>query len=129
MIVLDASALVDAVLDSLLRSGFSSGSPARASAPCAPAGGGALRTVPARPRRSDRARHRPRRARRGDCAAATTRPSRSCSLRRAYALRERMRILDGLCVALADELGCTLVTTDRRLAAAVAPCDVRTPQS
>ena len=48
-------------------------------------------------------------------------------LRRAYALRERIRVLDGLYVALADELGCTLVTTDRRLAAATAPCDVRTP--
>ena len=50
-------------------------------------------------------------------------------LRRAYALRERIRVLDGLYVALADELGCTLVTTDRRLAAATAPCDVRTPQA
>jgi predicted nucleic acid-binding protein len=40
-----------------------------------------------------------------------------------------MRILDGLYVALADELGCSLVTTDRRLAAATTPCDVRTPQS
>ena len=129
MIVLDASALVDAVLDSLLRSGFSSGSPARASAPCAPAGGGALRTVPARPRRSDR----PGTAR-DALDEATALPQRlvlptAAHLRRAYALRERMRILDGLCVALADELGCTLVTTDRRLAAAVAPCDVRTPQS
>ena len=35
-------------------------------------------------------------------------------LRRAYALLERIRVLDGLYVALADELGCTLVTTDRR---------------
>ncbi len=48
-------------------------------------------------------------------------------LRRAYALRERIRVLDGLYVALADELGCALVITDRRLAAATAPCDVRAP--
>lgn len=50
-------------------------------------------------------------------------------LRRAYALRERIRVLDGLYVALADEVGCALVTTDRRLAAATAPCDIRIPQS
>ena len=48
-------------------------------------------------------------------------------IRRAYALRDRIRVTDGLYVALADELGCPLVTTDRRLAAADAPCEVRTP--
>ncbi len=48
-------------------------------------------------------------------------------VRRAFALRERIRVVDGLYVALADELGCPLVTTDRRLASADAPCEVRTP--
>ncbi len=48
-------------------------------------------------------------------------------LRRAFAIRERIRVLDGLYVALADELGCALVTTDRRLAGSEAPCEVRTP--
>lgn len=48
-------------------------------------------------------------------------------LRRAFALRERIRVVDGIYVALADELGCALVTTDRRLATANAPCEVRTP--
>lgn len=48
-------------------------------------------------------------------------------IRRAYALRDRIRVADGLYVALADELGCPLVTTDRRLASADAPCEVRMP--
>jgi predicted nucleic acid-binding protein len=48
-------------------------------------------------------------------------------VRRAFALRERIRVVDGLYVALADELGCPLVTTDRRLATADAPCEVRAP--
>lgn len=130
MIVLDASALVDAVLDSLLRGGFSSRSPARTSAPLRTS---RRRCSPHCPGSSARARSSPASAR-DALDEATALPQRlvlptAAHLRRAYALRERMRILDGLCVALADELGCTLVTTDRRLAAAVAPCDVRTPQS
>jgi predicted nucleic acid-binding protein len=48
-------------------------------------------------------------------------------VRRAFALRERIRVVDGLYVVLADELGCPLVTTDRRLAGADAPCEVRVP--
>jgi len=49
-------------------------------------------------------------------------------VRRAYALRERIHVLDGLYVALADALDCPLVTTDRRLGRADAPCEVRTPK-
>ena len=48
-------------------------------------------------------------------------------VRRAFTLRERIRVVDGLYVVLADELSCPLVTTDRRLGAAEAPCEVRTP--
>ena len=48
-------------------------------------------------------------------------------VRRAFALRERIRVVDGLYVVLADELGCPLVTIDRRLAGADAPCEVRVP--
>ncbi len=48
-------------------------------------------------------------------------------VRRAFTLRERIRVVDGLYVALADELGCPLVTTDPRMAGADAPCEVRTP--
>ena len=48
-------------------------------------------------------------------------------LHRALALSARVRVLDGLYVALAEERGCALVTTDRRLARAATGCDVRTP--
>lgn len=54
-------------------------------------------------------------------------PPTATRLRRAYALRDRIRVLDGLYVAAADELGCALVTTDLRLARAAPPCEVRTP--
>jgi predicted nucleic acid-binding protein len=53
-------------------------------------------------------------------------PSRH-HLTRAFALSERIRVLDGLYVALAAERSCALVTTDRRLADAQAPCDVVAP--
>lgn len=46
---------------------------------------------------------------------------------RAFALRHRIRVLDGLYVALAEELGCPLVTTDTRLGGAGLPCEVRVP--
>jgi predicted nucleic acid-binding protein len=48
-------------------------------------------------------------------------------VRLAFALRDRIRVVDGLYVALAEELACPLVTTDRRLAVADAPCEIRIP--
>ncbi len=51
----------------------------------------------------------------------------AAQLRRAFALRGGIRVLDGLYVALADELDCPLVTTDARLARAGPPCEVRMP--
>ncbi|OLS97105.1 hypothetical protein BJF90_42930 [Pseudonocardia sp. CNS-004] len=54
-------------------------------------------------------------------------PPPAAHIRRAFALREHIRVTDGLYVALADELGCALVTTDRRLVGAHAPCEVRVP--
>jgi predicted nucleic acid-binding protein len=48
-------------------------------------------------------------------------------LRRAYGLRERIRVVDGLYVALAEQRSCPLVTTDMRLADASPPCAVRAP--
>lgn len=48
-------------------------------------------------------------------------------LDRAFALRDRVRVLDGLYVALAEERRCALVTTDRRLAGAGPPCEVHVP--
>ena len=53
-------------------------------------------------------------------------PTRS-HLHRALALSGRVRVLDGLYVALAEERGCALVTMDRRLARASTGCDIRTP--
>jgi predicted nucleic acid-binding protein len=48
-------------------------------------------------------------------------------LDRALALGDRVRVLDGLYVALAEECGCAMVTTDRRLAGSRPPCEVQAP--
>ncbi len=48
-------------------------------------------------------------------------------LRRALELGERIRVLDGLYVALAEERRCPLLTTDLRLARAELSCDVLAP--
>jgi predicted nucleic acid-binding protein len=54
-------------------------------------------------------------------------PITPAHFRRAFALRERIRVVDGLYVALAEELGCPLVTTDARLARATPPCELLLP--
>lgn len=48
-------------------------------------------------------------------------------VRRALELRSHIRITDGLYVALAEERSCPLLTTDRRLARAVTTCEVLAP--
>lgn len=48
-------------------------------------------------------------------------------LERAWALRGQLTAYDALYVALAEALGATLVTTDRRLARAVTTVDVAVP--
>ncbi len=48
----------------------------------------------------------------------------SAELGRALDLPQQIRALDGLYVALAEERRCPLVTTDQRLAAADPPCEV-----
>jgi predicted nucleic acid-binding protein len=48
-------------------------------------------------------------------------------LRRAVQLSPRVRVLDGLYVALAEERQCPLVTTDRRLTRGGVGCEVRIP--
>lgn len=45
-------------------------------------------------------------------------------LRAALNLRKRIRVVDGLYVALAAERGCPLLTSDARLARAKPPCEV-----
>lgn len=48
-------------------------------------------------------------------------------LHRALELSQRIRVVDGLYVALAEERRCALITTDRRLARSGAPCQVLAP--
>lgn len=48
-------------------------------------------------------------------------------LSRALQMQPRVRVLDGLYVALAESLGCPLVTTDGRLPRAGLPIEVRSP--
>lgn len=62
----------------------------------------------------------------GDAAALVQRtiPTDQPGLARAFELRESIRMLDGLYVALAERHGCPLVTTDGRLARAHPPCTV-----
>lgn len=48
-------------------------------------------------------------------------------VRRALALSDRVRVTDGLYVALAEELGCPIVTTGRRLTRAGLDCEIRAP--
>lgn len=50
-------------------------------------------------------------------------------LARALALQERIRVLDGLYVALAEERQAALVTTDLRLHRAAPPCEVWAPDT
>lgn len=54
-------------------------------------------------------------------------PTTEGHLLRALALSERIHVLDGLYVALAEELRCPLVTTDLRLAGSDPPCVVLAP--
>jgi predicted nucleic acid-binding protein len=48
----------------------------------------------------------------------------AAQLRRALELQQRIRVLDGLYVALAEQRQCALLTTDRRLANGDPPCEV-----
>ena len=48
-------------------------------------------------------------------------------VRRALALQDSIRVLDGLYVALAEELDAPLLTTDQRLARSVTTCEVWAP--
>lgn len=127
MIVLDASALIDVVLDQPAKSGVLD---LLGDEVCAPAHQLAeVLSAIARVERSG--------AIDADTAAAAVRDAASlvqeftvpeeALLSRAFELRERIRVVDGLYVALAERLRCPLVTTDRRLAGAQAPCEVIVP--
>ena len=51
-------------------------------------------------------------------------PITRAHLRRALDLGAGVRVVDGLYVALAEERGCPILTTDRRLARTVTTCEV-----
>jgi predicted nucleic acid-binding protein len=50
-------------------------------------------------------------------------------VRQALAAQDRIRVLDGLYVALARDRACPMVTTDRRLARSASDVEIRTPDS
>lgn len=54
-------------------------------------------------------------------------PPTSSQARRALGIAPNVRIADGLYVALAEERNCPLLTTDQRLARAVTTCEVLAP--
>lgn len=56
-------------------------------------------------------------------------PTTSDQVLRALRMQDRVRVLDGLYVALAQDRGATLLTTDRRLARADLPITVLAPAS
>ena len=128
MIVLDAAALVDAVLDQ----------PSKAwvldqltgQQVCAPAHQSAeVLSAVARLQRAGEISSEVARAALTEARALAQElvlPS-AAHLARALDLQARVRVLDGLYVALAEERGCPLVTTDRRLVRAAPPCELRAP--
>lgn len=128
MIVLDASALVDAVLDQHTKPWVVQ--QLRGETITAPAHQPA--EVLTALSRLVRAGELPAAAARDalDEAAALEQelvPATAAHLLRAFDLQDRMRVLDGLYVALAEERGVPLVTTDRRLARSDPPVPVIAP--
>ena len=124
MIVLDASALVDVVADQPTKDGVL----ARLDQPVA-APAHQLAEVLSALARLVRAGTITRGVARAAIDEATALEQEhvvptSAHLRRALALQDNVRVLDGLYVALAEELDCALVTTDGRLARARADCEI-----
>lgn len=124
MIVLDASALVDVVADRPLRDAVLTHldqeilAPGHQLAEVASAIGRLVRGAELTPEEGRRALT--------DAAGLTQRvvTTDGDMLLRAHALRDSIRVLDGLYVALAERHGCALLTTDGRLARAEPPCEV-----
>lgn len=128
MIVLDAAALVDIVLDQAPRAWLLD--QLVDEAVCAPAHQPAeVLSAIARLRRAGELADDVARDALGEATALEQElvlPSAD-ELQRAFALQDRIRVLDAMYVVLAEQRGCPLVTTDRRLAGAQPPCEVRTP--
>lgn len=124
MIVLDASALVDVVADRPARDAVLERLGQPITAP-----GHQLAEVSSAVARLVRAGElTPERA--ADALAEAARLSQDIVrldeglLLRAFALRDSVRILDGLYVALAERNRCPVVTTDGRLARSQLPCEI-----
>jgi predicted nucleic acid-binding protein len=128
VIVLDASAMVDVVLDQPVAAWVLDA--VDGEVVCAPAHQPA--EVISAIARLQRAGELSEAAARGAMAEAAglrqelVLPTR-LHLARCLELQDRARVLDGLYVALAEERGVPLVTTDQRLVRAAPPCEVRAP--
>ena len=128
MIVLDAAALVDTVLDQPARSWVLD--QLAGQQVCAPAHQPA--EVASAVARLQRAGAITAKVARDALREAAALPQElvlpgGALLLRALDLQNRIRVLDGLYVALAEERQCPLVTTDLRLARASPTCELRSP--
>lgn len=124
MIVLDASALVDVLIDQPHRDAVLAHLDGQVIAPAhQPV---EVLSALARLRRAGQLTDTAARRALGEAADLEQDlvPADAQLLRRALELDGRLRVVDALYVALAERLGCPLVTTDRRLAAADPPCEV-----
>lgn len=124
MIVLDASALVDIVVDRPARGAILDRLDQRIAAPShQPAE--VLSAVARLVRAGELSLAEARRAMTDviDLRQDLVAPDRS-ALWRALELAERITVLDGLYVALAEARSCPVLTTDARLAGASPPCEV-----
>lgn len=124
MIVLDASALVDVLADRPSRDAVLD----HLDQPVAAPGHQAAEVLSAIARLVRAGELTPARATQALAEAAALKqdviPVDDELLRRAFALRDSVRVLDGLYVALAERNSCPLLTTDQRLAGAHPPCQV-----
>lgn len=129
MIVLDASALVDVVIDQPAKEQILGHLDQRILAPAHQLA--EVLSALARLVRTEEITAQKARAALDDAAALTQdhiAPDPK-HLRRALELQDKIRVLDGLYVALAEEHRCPLLTTDRKLAGANPPCEVILPQA
>ncbi|HVL98283.1 MAG TPA: PIN domain-containing protein [Egibacteraceae bacterium] len=128
MIVLDAAAMVDVVLDQSAKHWVLE--QLRGQVVCAPAHQPAeVLSAIARLRRADEIDDQVAQAAllEVDDLEQELVPPTGAHMTRALELQERVHFLDGLYVALAAERKCPLVTTDHRLARAEPPCQVHVP--
>ena len=128
MIVLDAAALVDAVLDQPSKAWVLN--QLTGQDVCAPAHQPAeVLSAAARLVRADQISWEMAHGALAEAQALVQElvPPSAAQLALALDLQDRVRVLDGLYVALAQDRGCPLVGTDGRPRRAAPPCEVRVP--